>query len=53
MRCPVCGRKLYEINPPGGEWVCCKECPANQNNGCCALTEYYGTTQKEINKQKI
>ena len=58
MKCPDCGQKLFELIPPGNEFVCHNEnCPANiqfkKTVNTPALIEYYGKTQEEINKQKV
>ena len=47
MRCPFCGEPLHGIPPLSKEeWKCVNEdCSASRD-----LTEFYGSTQKEINE---
>lgn len=58
MKCPDCGEQLSKIGYMQNEYVCHNlDCPANiklkKELNCPALKEYYGKTQKEINKQKL
>jgi len=47
MKCPECGEQLCGIPPLSSEeWIC-------DNIDCSSYgTEFYGATQKEVNKMK-
>ena len=51
MICPFCGERLHGIAPlETEEWVCDNsDCPSNQGH-TVVNAEFYGSTQKEINK---
>lgn len=49
MNCPACSSKLYRIQP--GEYSCPNpDCPERDSHQSSIDAEWYGNTQKEINK---
>jgi hypothetical protein len=54
MKCPKCGALLKPVGYIKGEYICDNPlCPENQIVAQSkAYAEFYGETQKEIDKQK-
>ena len=50
MRCPICKTRLIKLMP--GEYVCHNDNCDSNKRGYTAHAEFYGDTQKEIDKQK-